>query len=447
MKMNKNFYKNFFTLYLSLMLQQVITLGVNLADNIMLGAYKESALAGVAAVNQVQFVYQNILMGLAEGLVLFCAQYWGERRTEPIKRIVSIVTKIALGLSLVLFAAASLSPSGLMHLFTDEAPIVREGMSYLQIIRFTYPFFALTQILLASQRSVGRVKIAFGLSVMTLCVNASVNYLLIFGNFGAPRLGTAGAAIGTLVARILETAVLLLYLAKKDSALRLSPRDFLTFDRLLFADYLRTTAPIVLVQSLWGVNTALQTVILGHMNSAAIAANSAASNLFLMVKSATVGASSAGAVMIGQAIGRGDDKEVLSLSKKLQRIFVLVGLASAVLIFFLRIPILSLYTLAPETRRMANTFLIILSVIIIFISYQMPTLIGIIRGGGNSAFVMKVDLISIWGIVIPLSLFMAFVVHASPAVVLCCLNADQVFKCVPAWYYANKKNWIRHLTR
>lgn len=131
----------------------------------------------------------------------------------------------------------------------------------------------------------------------------------------------------------------------------------------------------------------------------------------------------------------------------MQKMFVLIGVFSGVLLFFIRIPILELYDLAPETKKMANTFLIILSVVIVGMSYQMPTNNGIIRGGGSPVFVMKMDLISIWCIVIPLSFVMAFIVKASPAVVVCCLNADQIFKCVPAFIKANYGKWIRELTR
>ena len=167
----------------------------------------------------------------------------------------------------------------------------------------------------------------------------------------------------------------------------------------------------------------------------------------MMVKSAAVGASATASVIIGKTIGTGDIPLVKQYAKVLQRMFVVIGLLAGTLLFFLRIPILGLYDLAPATKEMANTFLIILSVVCVGMSYQMPTNIGIIRGGGSAGFVVKVDIISIWGIVLPLSFIMAFVVKASPAVVVCCLNADQLFKCVPAFIKANYGNWIKKLTR
>ena len=436
---------NFYSIYIPLVLQNVVTLSVNLADNIMLGAYSETALAGVAAVNQIQFVYQQLITALGDGLVIFGSQYWGNGQIQPIKKISASAMQGALIFAAVLFALVSLFPQQAVGIFTTDSMIIREGRAYLEIIRFTYLFFSFTQLLLAAVRSTETVKIAFGLSILTFFVNCGINYLLIFGNFGAPKLGVQGAAIGTLLARITECAVLIFYLYKKEQKLKIRFRDFLQFDKKLSKEYYKLTLPMLVVQGLWGLNTALQTVILGHMTAAAIAANSAASTLFLMVKSAAVGAASSASVIIGKAIGTGDMAKVHEYARKLQKRFVVIGLLSGVLLYFLRIPVLSLYDLSPETMEMANTFLIILSVICVGMSYQMPTNNGIIRGGGNALFVVKMDLISIWAIVLPLSFVMAFVVKASPAVVVCCLNADQIFKCVPAYLKSHYGKWIRKL--
>ena len=443
----RDFYRTFFALYIALVFQNVITLSVNLCDNIMLGSYGEVSLSGVAAVNQIQFIYQQLIAALGDGLVIFCSQYWGKKNITAMKKIMAAAMQGAVIFAVVLFVAASLFPYQLLSLFSTDPDIIQEGVQYLGIIRFTYLFFAMTQILLASLRSTEVVKIASILSLITLCINCGINYVLIFGHFGAPEMGVAGAATGTLIARITEFSVLIFYLWKKEKKLHLNIKDYFSIDSVMTMDYLKITLPIAVLSGLWGLNTALQTAILGHMTSAAIAANSAASNLFLLVKSTAVGASSATGIMIGKAIGQGDMNRVNSYSKRLQKIFVVIGVLSGTLLFFLRIPILSFYNLSPEAMKLANTFLIILSVVCMTMSYQMPTNNGIIKGGGNTTFVIKMDLISIWGIVIPLSFIMAFVVKASPAVVVCCLNADQVFKCVPAFLEANYGHWVRKLTR
>ena len=220
-----SFHRMFFALCLPLVLQNMITLGVNLADNIMLGSFSETALSGAAAVNQVQFVYQQLLMALGDGIVMICSQYWGRRQTGPMKKIMAFGIRIALGIALALFLAVSFFPAQVLHLFTTDAAITAEGIRYLNIIRFSYLFFAVTQICLACLRSVGTVRIAFNLSVQTLIVNCCINYVLIFGHFGAPRLGIAGAAVGTLTARILEAAVALWYLFTREMNLKMKAAD------------------------------------------------------------------------------------------------------------------------------------------------------------------------------------------------------------------------------
>ena len=443
----RKFYKSFFSLYFLLVFQNVITLSVNLADNIMLGAYSEASLSGVTAVNQIQFIFQQMLGAVGEGIVMLGSQYWGQKNPAAVKKVSAIAMRFALGIAVLLFTVVSLFPYQVLGLFTNEQAIVSEGVSYLRIIRFTYLFFAMTMILLATMRTVQVAKIAFWLSVSTLIINCCINYVLIYGRFGAPRMGAAGAAVGTLVARIVELGIVLWFVLKKDTRLHIRIADYLRIDMLLLKDYVRITIPMFVVSSLWGFNTALQTLILGRMTARAIAANSVASNLFLMVKSMAVGASATASVLIGKAVGEGDVAIVKAYAKRLQVMFACIGLFSGVLLFFLRVPVLSLYDISEETRQMANTFLLILCVVCATMSYQMPTNTGIIRGGGDSAYVVKLDLISIWGIVIPLSFIMAFIVQAPPAVVVICLNLDQMFKCIPAFIKANYGNWIKKLTR
>ena len=442
----KNFYRNFLKLCSMLVLQNVVTLSVNLADNIMLGAFSETALSGVTTVNQVQFVFQQLLMALGDGLVIFGSQYWGKKETQQVRKISAWAMRTGLFIALILFILASFFPRQLLGLFTTDQTIIEAGMSYLTIIRFTYFFFAITQILLSTLRCVEIAGIAFALSVMTLVINCTINWILIYGHFGAPGMGAAGAAVGTLTARIVEICVLIIYISRKQGWIGIRLKDYLKTDWEFGWKYYKVVCPLLVIQGLWGVNTALQTVILGHMTAAAIAANSAASNLFLMVKSAAVGAASAASVTMGKTIGSGDLDLAKLYSRKLQKLFVVMGLTCGVLLFFIRIPVLSLYQLSPETRNMANTFLIILSVVMVGMSYQMPTNGGIIRGSGSIAYSMKVDLISTWVVVIPLSAFVAFVVKASPAVVVCCLNADQIFKCVPAFIKCNYGHWIKNMT-
>ena len=444
---DREFYKSFFQLYIVLVLQNIVTLSVNLADNIMLGAYGEISLSGVTAVNQIQFLYQQLLIAFGDGMVIFCSQYWGKKQIQPMKKVIAIAMRFGVATAVMLFLAITLFPGQAMQVFTTDERIIGEGVTYLRTIRFTYLFFAVTQMLLAALRSTEVAKIALNLSVLALVVNCGINYVLIFGRFGAPELGVTGAAIGTLTARILECAVLIGYIVQKEKYLRLKLADFMQRDQTLLKDYLKVLMPLLVFSVLWGINTAMQTVVLGHMNSAAIAANSAASNLYLVVKSAAVGAASAASVMIGKTIGMGDGELGKRYARKLQILFLLLAIAGGILLYFIRIPVLSLYDLSPETMELANQFLIILSVVYVAMAYQMPTNAGIIKGGGSVYFSAKLDTVCICLIVIPLSCYMAFVAGASSAVVVICLNIDQFIKCVPVFLKVNYGNWMKKLTR
>ena len=443
---DKSFYKQFFSLYWVLVLHNIIILGVNLADNIMIGSYSETALSGVGAINQIQFIFQQIVMSAGSGLVALGSQYWGQERTKEIKKLSSCAMLVGVVTSAVLFTVAAAFPEKVVGIFSPSQDIISEGAKYLAVIKYTYPVFAVTNILLASLRSVETVKIGFYISLVTLVTNCSINYLLIFGNFGAPEMGVEGAATGTLVARVLELVIVVFYVLTVDKKLRLGLRNFFEFDKSLFKDYAKTAFPIILVGGMFGVSTALQSVILGHMSDNAIAANSMSTTLYQTLKVASVGASNATAVIIGKTIGIGNMQKLKEYVKTLQLMFVGIGVVISVTMFLVRTPILSLYNLSPETYSLANAFILVLCVTGFGMSYQMPTIIGIVQGGGDGKFVIKSDFISIWCIVLPLSFLAAFVFKWSPVAVVFCLNLDQLFKCIPGFIKVNRYTWVKKLT-
>lgn len=444
---DKSFFKNFFSLYVIIVLQNVIVLSVNLADNIMVGAYNETSLSGVASVNQLQFIFQQIIMGTGETLVVMGSQYWGQKRTKPIKALGAGALYLGLFFGLLLFALACVMPHSLVRVFTPHEAIIAEGVKYIEIIKYTYPIFAVTNILLAELKSVETVRISFYTSLMALVLNCSINYTLIGGHFGAPALGVRGAAIGTLVSRIAEFAVVVIYVAFFDKKLRVRPSDILRPDGVLVADYFKKCVYFVVVAGMFGLSTALQTVILGHMNESAIAANSVATTLFQVLKVASVGAASATSIVIGKTIGKGELQKLKGYVNTLQLMFLAIGFTTSVLLFFLRFPILSLYDLSPATKKMAEQFILVLCVTGFGTAYEMPVITGIIRGGGDSRFVFINDLISIWGIVLPVSFCAAFVWQLPPYLIVLLLNGDQIFKCAAAAIRVNRYHWIKKLTR
>lgn len=444
---DKKFYRTFFYFFLVLVFQNIIRFAVNLTDNIMLGSYQEASLAGATAVNHLQFVLQQAVMGIGNGLVILGTQYWGQNRTRPIRRLSSIAMWFGLAAGLLLFAATLIFPRQLLALFTYDKTIISEGMRYLETIRYSYLFFVVSVILTETLRAVEIVRISLYVAIVGLIANFCINFVLIFGHFGFPEMGIRGAGVGTLIARILELATVLFFLWKKGGALKLRLITYFHIDRLLLKDFIRVSSPLIVVSVLWGLSTAAQTMILGHLDSIAIAANSAANALYLTLKVAMLGACSAASIMIGKAIGQGRIDVVKDYARTLQLIFITIGVILGATIFLLRGPFLHLYNLSPQTMAMCYEFLLILSITGIGTSYQMPTNGGIISGGGDTRFIMFLDIISIWGIVLPLSALGAFVWGWSPVAVMIALNSDQVFKCVPAFIKVHSYTWIKKLTR
>ena len=444
---NKAFYKTFLRLCLALMLEQAVVLSVNLADNVMLGRYSEAALSGVAAVNQIQFVFQQVVYAIANSMIVLGSQYWGQKRLGEIKKISAIGIRLEILLAVTLFALVSIFPRGALKIFTNNEAFITQGMAYLKIIRFSYIFFALTAVLLSTMRVVESVKIALRVSVLSLLINVSINFLLIEGNFGFPEMGARGAAIGTLTARAIEFTIVLIYVLR-DKKLGMRIRDAFSRSGVLMRDFVIVALPTLGSALLWSFANVMQTVILGHMNDSAIAAQSISNTVFLLLKVTSVGAASAASVIIGKTVGEGDLKRVKEYARTLQMIFVGIGLTLCCIMLLIRVPLLKVYQaeITPETYELANIYMLIQSVVLVTMSYQMAVNTGIIRGGGDTNFVMYLDIAAV-AIFIPLGCLGGLVWKWSPVLVIICVNLDQVLKCIPAFIRVNRYKWVRKLTR
>jgi putative MATE family efflux protein len=442
----KNFYKRFFYLTLIIALQNIITFGVNLTDNIMLGGYSEAALSGVAIVNQIQFILQMIIMGICEGLVIMSSRYWGTKDIGSIKKVTSIVMRITIVFSIILWFIVFLFPRSCLSLFTNDTATISEGVKYLQIICFTYTFFAITSTLIAAMRSVETVKIGFIISLSTLTINICLNYILIYGNFNAPRLGIRGSAIATLTARIIELIIVCIFIKRFEKKIFYKLKDFLKIDMHLFSQYIKIGFPIILSNAVWAFAMATQTAILGHLKESAIAANSIATTIFQIVSVLTYASSTATSIIIGKTIGEGNIDKIKPYAKRLQILYLIIGVSTGITLFFFKDFIINIYNITPQARALALQFMTILSVTVCGTAYQMPCLTGIVRSGGDTRFVLYNDLIFMWLIVLPSSAICAFVFNFSPVAVFICLKSDQILKCFVAIVKVNQYKWIRNFS-
>ena len=425
-----SFYRTFFPLLFVIVLQQLAALAVNLADNIMLGRYSELALSGASLVNQLQFTLQQIAAGIGMGIVVLAAQYWGQKRTEPIKKIISLGVKCGFFSGVLFFAISQLAPAGVLGLFTRDTEVIAEGVRYLKVICWTYPVFGLSNSLMYALQSVETAMIGTVMSCSTICINVCLNYCLIYGNFGAPELG-----------------IILVYILFLDKKLHMKLWELLRWDGTYLQDYLKVSTPIVISGLLWGVAQAAQTAIPGHMSATAIAANSIAIILFEIFAVLGAACANTASVVTGKTIGAGKLDKVKAYSKTMQGIFLLGGLFSGGMLFWCKDWIVNFYTVSPAVKAMAVDFMTVLSVASIGSCYEYPVEGGIIAGGGSTKYAAVVDNLFMWLFTIPSAALSAFVFQFPPVVTFAFLKADQILKCIPNCITCNRYRWVKRLTR
>ena len=445
----KQFYRLFFGLTLSLALQNLLTFGVNMLDTVMLGRYSQAAMGGVSLCNQFQFLLQMLVSGAGEGAVVLGAQYWGRGDLKPIPHIIGAALRFGGGLAVGLFALALAMPQTLLGLLSSDPAVVEQGVAYMQIICFTYVIFTLTNILVASLRSIGVVKIGYVISFSTLCINGVLNYCLIYGNLGFPELGVRGAAIATLVSRCVELLIVAVYLRFFERCLHLRLQSLVQMDRSYLKDYAHISLPVLVNQALWGVAQMVQTGILGHLGGDVTAANAIAVQVYQVLSVVSYGAASAAAILVGKAVGSGQKEQLRQLVSTLERMFILLGIAAGAAIWAVRGPVLALFggTLTERAAQLSMSFMAVIAVTTVGTSYQMACDNGIIRGGGDTAFSAKMNLVSMWLILVPLAAAAAFWWNAPPTVVFFLLKWDQLYKILPVTLRLHSWKWVRVVTR
>lgn len=316
----------------------------------------------------------------------------------------------------------------------------------MQIVGFTYLFFSVSQVMIAAMHSVETARIGLYISCMALVINVCLNYVFIFGHFGFPAMGVRGAALATLVSRILEMCVGVGYVFFVDKKLRFGLKDLLHTDLQLLRDFIRYGLPVIGGQVVWAINSLANTKILGYYSAGVIAAASITGMLHNLVYVWMNGMSSAVGIITGKTVGAGQYEKMKEYSKTVQMIFLFVGLISGAAVFLARDGFISLYNASPEAQAYSRQFINVISVTIIGTCYQAACLFGLVKSGGDISFVFKNDTIFVFLVVIPSSL-LAMWLGAPPWVVFACLKCDQILKCFVAIVKINRYNWMKNLTR
>ena len=443
---DRSFYRSLILLAVPISLQNLVTFAVNFADNVMIGSLGDDAISGVYVGGQLQSVVQMFVGGIEGAILILAAQYWGRKDRDSIRKVVSIGVKFALGVGLFTTLVAVLFPQWVIRIFTTESGVIREGAAYVQIVGFTYLFFSVSQVMIAAMRSVETARIGLYISCMALVVNVCLNYVFIFGHLGFPAMGVRGAAVATLISRIMEMCVSIGYVFLVDKKLRFGWRDLLHTDGQLLQDFVRYGLPIIGGQVVWAVNSLANTKILGYYSAGVIAAASITGMLHNLVYVWMNGMSSAVGIITGKTVGAGQYEKMKEYSKTVQMIFLFVGLISGAAVFLFRDGFISLYNASPEAQEYSRQFINVISVTIIGTCYQAACLFGLVKSGGDISFVFKNDTIFVFLVVIPSSLI-AMWLGAPPWVVFACLKCDQILKCFVAIVKINRYNWMKNLTR
>lgn len=450
---DKEFYRTIFKIAIPAALQSVVSFLLVISDDMMVSALPDgvNAQAAVTQVNSLTALYSATILGLVSGSAVLISQYWGKRDMERIKRIFSIVVVICLALSLMVAGAARLFPRALAGIVVDPANehLTELAVKFLTVICFSYIPYALSAALAGMLRTIELVLIALLGSVLALAANVGFNYVFIFGKLGFPALGVAGSALSTLLARLIELAVILLYTFRVQKRLPIKPRDLMRLDREMAADYLRYGVPVGITDAQWALIGMLKAAMVGRLGSVFIAANGIMSSMLNLGTMFTFALAGGACVVVGKAVGQKDYPRVREYSKTIQILFLGIGITMAGAVFALRGPFISLYGSArdPEVYSLAMTLGTILALTLIGTTYHASCFVGINRGAGDSGFVMLVDTVCGWLIVLPATALAAFVLHWPLPAVFLCARIDQCFKWIIAFFRLRGNKWIRNVTR
>lgn len=444
---DRSFYRSLIALAIPVALQNLITFAVNFADNLMVGSLGDAAVSGVYMGNQLQTFLQMFSGGIEGAILILAAQYWGRQDTRSIKRIIAIGLHFSIGFSVLLTLICLTLPSQILSIFTSDVSVIAAGTEYLRIVCLSYLFFCITQALIAAMRSVEIARIGMLVSSISLVVNVGLNYLFIFGKLGLPAMGVQGAALATLISRMVETSVMVFYVTHTDQKLQLRWSDLLHSDPMLRRDFIRYGLPIIGGQLVWSVNMMTNSAIMGRFSAGIITAVSVANTMNSLAYVTMTGLSSAVGIITGKTVGAGKTEQMKEYARTVQILFLALGLLTGGAVALLKAPFIRLYSgISSEAASYALQFCTVLSVTIVGTCYQAAGLAGLVKAGGDISFVFRNDTIFVFLVVLP-SAILAARLGAPAWVVFACLKCDQILKCFVAVVKINRFNWMKNLTR
>lgn len=440
------FCRSLLSLVIPITIQNLITHMVNSADVLMLNYVGQSSMSAVSLANQYQFILGGFFFGITSGTTMLCAQYWGKKDLDSIQAVFGIALKISLTFTLILSLAAVSFPALLMRVFTPDPELIGIGASYLRVMGTSYLLTGFSQTYLCVLKSVERAKTSTLISCSALFLNVFLNAVFIFGLLGAPKLGAAGVALATLIARIVEILLCLVDFFKGHI---FRPDFSVLFGRHkpLFQDFLKYSIPALLNDCIWTFAFSTYSIILGHMNSDMVAASSVATTIRDLLTVVCYGLGGAGTVLLGKSMGEMQMDKAKREAGSLCRCTLAVSILTGLIIILVRRPVIGIFDLTPQAQDYLNFMLLVSSYYVVGQAMNTLTIAGIFRAGGNSRFGLICDIITMWVVAVPLGFISAFVLHLPPKAVYFILCLDEFWKVPVVYRYYKSEKWLNNITR
>ena len=452
---NPSFYRGVFALALPIALQSLISIGVNMLDTIMVGSLGETALSATSLANSFITIYHIFCMGLGMGASVLVSRYWGMKNAgdghekeadHALKQTVSLMLRITLGLAAIFALLTFFLPGSLMKMYTSDEEIIRLGDIYFRWSVITYFFLGSGLVTTIVLRSVGQVRLPLYVSIGAFFVNLGANYAFIFGKLGAPRMEVAGAALGTVIARLFEAAIILGYLFFKDKNISFRIRDLFMKTSSLLGEYIRISIPVLVSDAILAIGNNSVAMVIGRLGAAFVAAN-AITNVTQQLSTVMIqGVSQAGAIVTGQTLGQGDRNKTMNQGWMFFGLGLGLGTISAIFIMLVSHPIISTYKVSEETVKIAEQLMAAISIIIVFRATNSIMTKGVLRGGGDTKMLMLADNIFLWILAIPFGILAGFVFHWSAFWIYIALKSDDIVKTFWCLLRLKSEKWIKKIS-
>ena len=440
------FYGQITRLVIPIIIQNLLSAAVSSADVIMLNYVGQSAISAVSLASQYANVLFMIYYGLGTGATMLCAQYFGKKDLQAIRVVEGIALRFSLLVSAIFALFALAAPEWMMRPFTSDGELIRLGAEYLRYMSVTYLCWSLIEVYLSVLRSIGRVTVCMVLNAVAFSLNILLNAVFIFGLFGAPRLGVRGVALATVLSRLVELAGCLV-VSHHSKDVRLDPRCFFLRNKPLFHDFVRLSLPALANDVVWGVGFSMYSVILGHLGSDAVAANSLVTVVRQFGTVLCFGMASAGGILLGKMIGENRLDEVRRDAGRLIWLTVCFGLIGGLLVLAATPLVLRYASLSETAMGYLKTMLLINSYYIMGAAINTTLICGIFRAGGDSRFGFLCDLVDMWCYAVPLGFFAAFVLKLPVLWVYFLLTTDEFVKWPVVIRHYRSGKWLNNITR